>query len=273
MSVSVACVGDNCVDRYVDPPAVDQPGGNALNVAVHVAAAGVESAYFGVVSDDVEGRLLLSAADAADVDVSGVEVRVDGRTGVTVVRISSGERIFEREDYGVAADIRLTGSVLDQAARHEWVHATRVDDIVPGLAQLQARGVRTSYDFGEAPALDLVGAICPHLDVAFVSAASGDATALARQLLDAGTRTAVVTRGSEGAVAADSAFTVELRADDVDVVDTLGAGDALIGAYIAASVRGANLRDALAAGTHAAGRTCTTIGAWPTTIVRGRVAS
>ena len=272
MSPSVACVGDNCVDRYVDPPAADQPGGNALNVAVHVAAAGVESAYFGVVSDDVEGRLLLSAADAADVDVSGVEIREDGHTGVTVVRISGGERIFELEDYGVAADIRLAGSVLQQAARHEWVHATRVDDVASGLAQLQARGVRTSYDFGEAPALDLIGAICPHLDVAFVSAASDDAGVLARRLLDAGARTAVVTRGSAGAVAADFASTIELPADDVEVVDTLGAGDALIGAYIAASVRGAGFREALAAGTRAAGRTCATVGAWPAA-VRGRVAS
>lgn len=262
MAVSVASVGDNCVDRYVDPPGLTEPGGNALNVAVHVAAAGVECAYFGIVSADSDGRLLLAAARAAGVDVSGVEVRPDGHTGVTVVRIADGERIFESERYGVAADIRLNGMVLDRAATHDWVHATRVSEVAAGLAELRARGVPTSYDLGEGPDETLIEATCRHLDIAFASAPDTDAADLARILLDAGARAAVVTRGADGALAANAVAVVELPAADVRVVDTLGAGDALIGAYIAAAVRGADLNQALAAGTLAAGETCTHVGAW-----------
>jgi fructoselysine 6-kinase len=264
VAVSVACVGDNCVDRYVDPPGLTQPGGNALNVAVHVAAAAVASAYLGIVADDADGRLLLVAARAADVDVDGVEVRRDGHTGVTIVRHADGDRIFESEDYGVAADIRLAGPVLERAARHEWVHVTRVPAAAAGLAALRERGVRTSYDLGENPGIDLVTAVCPHLDVAFVSAPSAAAAAVANVLLAAGARTAVVTRGAGGALAADGSGIVEQPAEDVDVLDTLGAGDALIGAYIAAAVGGGDAAAALAAGSRAAARTCTHVGAWPT---------
>ena len=46
------------------------------------------------------------------------------------------------------------------------------------------------------------------------------------------------------------------------MVDTLGAGDALIAAVIAARGAGTEIEQALAAGSAAAARACTHYGAW-----------
>jgi fructoselysine 6-kinase len=261
--VSVACVGDNCIDRYLGPPARDLPGGNALNVAVHLAHAGIETAYVGVVANDDDGELLLVAGRAAGVDMSLVEVRETGQTGVTVVGHDGADRTFVHEDYGVAADVRLDGTTARALRDRAWVHATRVAAPAVGLAALRAGGTTTSYDLGEDPDGDVVAAIAPHLDVAFASSPLGDAERLATWLREAGARTAVVTRGAAGALVVDDHGAHEVPADDVDVVDTLGAGDALIGAFIAARLAGADSQAALAAGSAAAARTCTHVGGWP----------
>jgi sugar/nucleoside kinase (ribokinase family) len=51
-------------------------------------------------------------------------------------------------------------------------------------------------------------------------------------------------------------------AQPVEVIDTLGAGDALIAAVIAARVRGQEIEQALAAGSAAAAQACRHYGAW-----------
>lgn len=72
--MKLAGVGDNVVDRYRDLGTMF-PGGQALNVAVYARRAGVESAYLGVVGDDVAGRHVLGALVAEGVDTSHVQVR------------------------------------------------------------------------------------------------------------------------------------------------------------------------------------------------------
>ena len=58
---------------------------------------------------------------------------------------------------------------------------------------------------------------------------------------------------------------VEVPAEPVEVVDTLGAGDALIAAVIAARIHGQDIEQALAAGAAAAARACRHYGAWEQT--------
>ena len=72
---------------------------------------------------------------------------------------------------------------------------------------------------------------------------------------------AVVTRGRQGSLA-PGATVIEVAAEPVDVVDTLGAGDALIAGVIASRLRGMDLAQALAEGASAAARACTHYGAW-----------
>jgi fructoselysine 6-kinase len=88
-----------------------------------------------------------------------------------------------------------------------------------------------------------------------------EAVELARSTVASGTRLAVVTRGREGSLAWNGRL-VEQPATPIDVVDTLGAGDALIAGVIAALVEGTAVDGALAAGGEAAALACGHYGAW-----------
>ncbi len=249
----VACVGDNCIDRYVGDEQYDLPGGNALNVAVHLAAD-----YFGAVGDDEEGRSIVEQARAAGVGIHGIEVR-PGRSGVTLVQLERGERRFLLEEYGVAAEYRISEAIVGELCRYRWVHMARQPDGAVHAPMLRAAGVAISCDFCDAWDADLAAGLAPQLEVAFFS---GDGEAAAEAVAH-GARIGVATLGDGGSVAYTSSGRVEQRALPAEVVDTLGAGDALIAAFIASMLRGLDARDSLRAGAAAAADACGHRGAWP----------
>ena len=261
----VACVGDNCVDVAERPGAVELAGGNAFNVAVELARAGRRTAYHGAVGDDTAGAVILAAAHAAGVDVSGVH-RVHGATGRTVVAHGpDGDRVFVSEDYGVAAGYRLDAATAAVVGAARWVHFARQADAEDWAPALRAAGARLSCDFGDAADLEAIAPLCRELDVAFLSEPAGDedgAAALLAGALGTGARLAVVTLGAAGSVARRGGRTWRAPAVPVaPVVDTLGAGDAFIAAFVGAQLRDdADIDAALAAGAAAGAAACTRIG-------------
>jgi fructoselysine 6-kinase len=248
-----ACVGDNCVDRYVGDAVSDLPGGNALNVAVRLGAD-----YYGSVGDDDEGRMLVEQARAAGVGVDGVELR-PGRTGVTVVQVEHGERRFLLEEYGASGEFRISAALSSRLAGYRWVHVARQPDALALAPALRAAGVPLSCDFCDSWDAELAAALAPHLEVAFFSG-DGDAAADAVQR---GATIGVATLGEAGSVAFTASDRYEQAALPAEIVDTLGAGDALIAAFIAAVLQGADTRAALLAGAEAAAEACSHFGAWP----------
>jgi fructoselysine 6-kinase len=253
-SRETACVGDNCVDRYVGDTVSDLPGGNALNVAVRLG-----SDYYGSIGDDDEGRMIVELARAAGVGVEGVELR-PGRTGVTLVQLERGERRFVLEEYGASAEFRLSPAVTDRLCGYRWVHVARQPDAVALAPSLRAAGVPLSCDFCDVWDRALAEALSPHLEVAFFS---GD-DAAAAEAVARGATIAIATLGDAGSVAFTANERFEQAALPAEIVDTLGAGDALIAAFIASTLHGADPRDSLRAGAEAAADACAHFGAWPT---------
>jgi sugar/nucleoside kinase (ribokinase family) len=101
------------------------------------------------------------------------------------------------------------------------------------------------------------------VDVAFASAADADgdtAVALAHDLRARGAELAVVTLGAGGSLAQSAAGTWRQPAIPVEVVDSLGAGDAFIAGVIAALLAGEDVASALRAGAHAGAEACTRVG-------------
>jgi fructoselysine 6-kinase len=261
----LAAVGDNCIDRYVPPVRPDTVGGNALNVAAGFAGAG-PAVYLGAVGDDAPGRRILETAQAVGIDVGGVDV-LPAPTGVTTVELlPDGDRRFLDESYGASALFRLGQPGVDRLRVCAWVHAANLGGAVEAVQQLAAAGHAVSYDFSDRDDAPLRKALCPYLAVAFLSApdeTEGEALALAEAALAEGATLAVVTRGVHGSLAADVSGVTRQEALPVEVIDTLGAGDAFIAAFIAARVGGGAIREALQRAAEAAARTCRVIGPWP----------
>jgi fructoselysine 6-kinase len=260
----VATMGDNCLDHYLPPLDREFAGGNALNVAVGLRDHGHDVAYAGAVGSDRAGDAVLEAARSRGIDTAHVHVG-PGATGVTTIRLTKdGDRVFESEVLGESGTYRPDPAMLADLGTRAWVHGAGLAGGVEGFTGLHRGGARLSYDFSHASSPERMAELCPHLEVAFLSApgAGGDqAAGLAERAVAAGAATAVVTRGRHGSLALAGCVHHQPPVA-VAVVDTLGAGDAYIAACISTLVEGGTLETALRLGAEAAARTCTHYGAW-----------
>jgi fructoselysine 6-kinase len=263
---SSVCFGDNTIDRYLEPIGLDLIGGSCLNVAVGIVRHGVAAAYVGPVGDDEAGARVLAELAAQRVDGAQVAVLPDSATAVTeILSLPDGDRQFVSESYEIfetyEPDSAAWASVI--AATH--VHTSSLPHLFDRLRDAAAnRGFRFSCDFStsELPA-DLDG-----LDLAFRSAGeSTDAEhglKLAAEALERGAALAVVTLGVGGSVAVTAGQSIQQDAFRVaSVVDTCGAGDAFIAAYLERWLAGATIERSLVAGAKAGARACETLGAFP----------
>ena len=238
-------IGESCVDRYLPPISRDTPGGNALNVAAGLAAAGLPTAYVGAVGDDEEGRFVLAQGRARGIDMRHVAV-APGRTGRTTITVTpEGDRVFDSEVLGVSATFRPS----DEAVEFLKTPVMGARD-GPGRDRRGAGGRRRG---GRATLLrrlppashGAVPHLAPLLEVAFLSApgsSAADAADLARDAVDRGARSAVVGRGKDGCLMLAGGTVYEQPAVPARVVDTLGAGDALIAHVVAALLAGPRRR-------------------------------
>ncbi|HTU30524.1 MAG TPA: carbohydrate kinase family protein [Solirubrobacteraceae bacterium] len=274
-SEPIVCVGDNCVDvtqsgRRESPngdrgagaaPTAHLAGGNAFNVAVALARMGRRASYVGAVGDDPDAEVIVGAAREAGVDTSRVR-RLAGATGRTVVdHDPDGERRFVTEDYGVAADYRIDHETAAWLSAAGWLHFARQVDLADWGSMLRERGALLSCDLGHGGGVGMLESVAPVVDVAFMSASSAAGLTpeqMVHRALDAGASLVVVTLGARGSIAASADTRWQMDAVPVRrVIDTLGAGDAYIAAFIAARVDGKGIEEAMRAGSLAGAAACT----------------
>lgn len=265
MTLEAVCVGDNCIDHYLPPIDRRFVGGNAVNVAVHLRRSGISTSYVGAVGHDEDGDMVLEWLRAEGVDVSRVRV-LHGPTGITEVRVAEcGDRIFVREDMGVQKDFALDDELVSFAREHDLVHNTILGGTVPYLARFKRERGLISFDYSDRYDSSLLDATLAHIDIAFFSPThcnSGEVENLAAWVHGHGPRLVVITRGRAGSLVFDGEQFYTQSALQVDVVDTLGAGDAFIGRFLAGYVSGQPLSDCLGQATEEAAQTCTHLGAW-----------
>ncbi len=259
-AVRLLAVGDNVVDQYPQQ-GVMYPGGNAVNVAVHARRLGADAAYLGAVGTDHAGDVVLEALRAEGVDTGRSRV-VDGPNAAAVVHVVDGNRVFVAGDVGVSV-FRLTADDLRAASTYDVVHTGECSNLEEQLPLLRRATRQLSFDFSERP-WDYVQQHAPHATVAIWSAPDGDMSRARRQvelLRELGPQTAVVTMGSGGALVLEESL-IHQPAPPGDVVDTLGAGDALIARLLVGLARHEDVGTVLGEATAYATRSCAEHGAF-----------
>ena len=189
-----------------------------------------------------------------------------GRTSTSRIRVdAAGDRNFEFEDFGVCTDYVPTSPIyvptspmLELLAECGAVHIGMLPAAGLVRERLSGRSVVVSQDCGVSHGYE-------HLDVAFCSqAAAGDVPErIASDAVARGARLAVVTCGADGSIAFDGRTWRQAEAVPVTVVDTTGARDGYAAGFLDAWLAGADVDQAVAAGSVVAARTCTHLGAWP----------
>ena len=262
-SYRFAAVGDNCIDRFQPPVSQSLVGGNAVNVAVRLAALGQEAWYFGAVGEDADGRRTLDLLSENGVNVTRARI-APGLTAYTDIEVlPSGERIIAFEEFGACADYAPDSADLALLETMDHVHIGWLNDGGALRRHLAQAGVSVSQDISvnaDPGNLGIAG-----LAVAFGSAGEDDAAteALLQNLRDGGAAVAVVTRGAKGSAALEGEVRAGTGIRPVGIVDTTGAGDSFIAGFLAARLNGLTLLECLETGRDHAARTCTHVGGFP----------
>lgn len=258
-----AVVGDNCVDRFLPPVGQSLVGGNAINVAVQLAALGHEAWYFGAVGQDADGERTRDLLVAKGVRVERLRM-LPGKTAYTnIEHTPAGDRIFAFEDFGVCQDYVPDEADLAILGAMDHVHIGWIADKGLVRTTLSEAGTSVSQDLSvnnDPIHLGIAG-----LRIAFGSVGENHekARAMMEGFLAAGARLAVVTRGAAGSAATDGSVSAETGITPVDVVDTTGAGDSFIAGFLHAFIAGTELEASLVSGRQCAARTCGHVGGFP----------
>ena len=248
------------VERVVEDGELTVGGSGAI-AACGAARLGLRTAFASIVGADPLGGFMLDALGERGVDVSGVVVRPDARTGVSVVLVRGSDRAILT---ALGTISELTADLVDRrllrGARH--VHFSSYflhNGLRPGLADLlreaRSAGASTSIDPNWDPSEEWDGGLLDLLDettILFVNAEEArriagvaDAEEAARALARHGTVLVVVKLGAEGALAVHGGQVIRSAAVAVEGVDSVGAGDNFDAGFLAGHLTGRPLEESL----------------------------
>lgn len=255
-------IGDNVVDLYEDRGTFF-PGGNALNVAVLARRFGLaETGYIGLIGDDREGAHVRASLRAEGLSDARLR-QASGPNGKAVVRHdAAGDRIFVGSNKGGIRrllTLRMDEEDMAWIDRYGHVHTSCFSYIECELPRIHARARGVSFDFSIWREPDYVARIARHVTTAFFSGSGLDAAeipGLIASVHTLGVATVGVTLGEKGALLSLGGTIHEQSVKPADIVDTMGAGDAFIAGYLAATIQGRPTAEALDFAATCAARAC-----------------
>lgn len=214
-------------------------GGKGANQALAIARLGLPVSLVGAVGADAEGKLALSALEG--VDVSHVAT-VDAPTGLALITV----------------DAHGENTIIVMAGANDLAPPPDAADTLVAQLELPLASVTAAISaatglviLNAAPAVPLPDALLGSVDVVVVNEA--EATSVTGRptveesidLLRRGTRRgAIVTLGARGCLVGTADEVLMVHARPAAVVDTVGAGDAFVGALTWGLLEGKPLRDA-----------------------------
>lgn len=257
--MTIGVIGESLVDVVTDATGVvtERPGGSPFNVAIGLARLDIRTRLFTAVGDDPYGELLRYVLDAENVAVT---------RGTSITPTPVAAATIDAEGLATYSfDLTWHPQFDDSWPDLEALHFGSLGSLVePGASEVAAivdryRGkALITYDPNwrtgatETEPRGLVEANAARADVVKLSADDAaaiypgiDLESVAHFLLDLGPALVVITKGAEGASAWTPTTEKHCRAEPVEVVDTVGAGDAFMATVL--SELGGMTRDKVAA--------------------------
>lgn len=258
--VKVIGIGDNVVDKYVHIKTM-YPGGNALNFSVFAKKLGFEAAFIGTFGDDAEAEHVQRVVNEIGIDVSHCRY-FSGENGCARVTLEDGDRVFlGSNDGGVTREHLLELTEDDKAYIQEFslIHTGLYSHTGHILTELSALGVPLSFDFSDDFQQEQIDQFISDVNYGFFSC-SHLSEEEAKQLLKANFakegQILLATRGSEPAIAFDGANYYYQAPEYVKAVDTMGAGDSFITAFLLSLITGHDIQTAMKEAAGFAAKSC-----------------
>ena len=248
------------------------PGGKGANQALAARRAGASVAMAGAVGTDRFADTALRELVASGVVLQWMR-HVDAPTGVALIHVDSAGRNAITIVAGANAHAdpaAIPESALVPGTTLVLQLEVPLEAVTAIARRAKRRGARVILN--AAPAHPLSAELLAAIDVLIVNEREAAAIAASQAMPTAPEDfaaafhrrnhcIAIVTLGAAGAVAAASGTVLTIEAPQVRVVDSVGAGDALVGALAAALDRDSDWPNAMAEGVAAGSLACTVEGA------------
>ena len=298
MSVKVAVLASFNMDLVMRTERLPRPGetlqgafqmflgGKGFNQAVAARRLGADVSVIGRVGDDDFGQAFITALDEEGINHDHLAVEPGEGTGVAVVHVlPDGENaIIQAPRVNAtmtAAHIRAASGVLDGADVALFQLETSIPAAMEFARLARERDVRLM--FNPAPAIPVPDDLIHMADIVVLNEVEAmnlttivpDTMARAYEAADLLQRRAeaeiVLTRSRQGALAMTDRGRIDVPAFRVPVVDTVGAGDAFVGALAVALAEGMPMLDAMRFASAAGAIAVTRPGAEPSMPARAEV--
>lgn len=293
MTAKLLVVGDAVTDVVAAPhgplnPGTDTsarirtlPGGSGANTAAWAGSRGCDTVLLAKVGAD-DAQWHRTALQEAGVRPELAVSHEQPSAVVLAIVDAYAERtmITDRGAAGLLGSLDWKSALLDGVSRvhlsgYVWFSAPGRELAATVLADCAARAVPVSLDPASTGFIaeygvdrfssDIADAdlLLPNLDEARLLSGENDPAAAA-EVLSRRHGTVAVTLGNRGALTAHrGTVRDEIPAEPVEVVDSVGAGDAFTGGFLAACVSGAGLGESAAAGCRAAATAVARVGGRP----------
>ena len=232
------------------------PGGKGANQAVAAARQGVSVAMLGRVGKDSFGPFLLDSLKSDSVDITNVHAD-DSATGTAIIIVdANGQNSIVlsagANDKVSAKDI---GSLKLEANVLLLQLEIPLETVIHAAKWGRQKGMTVILN--PAPARQLPDELISNIDYLLpneteLNLLTGvpvndlpSAEHAAEVLLDRGAKNVIVTLGSKGALFASNNQVTQVNAYKVAAVDTTAAGDAFIGGFASALLRGTKIEEAV----------------------------
>jgi ribokinase len=296
----ITVVGSFNMDLVIEAPRFPAPGeailgknfrracgGKGANQAYAIAMMGMRAAMIGAVGQDAFGDEMLANLNAVSVDTTGVVRRADVASGTAMIVLDAAGQ----------NQIVVANGANDTLAAEDTrscIHAIGGSDALIVQLETPLESVRAALEAADdvgtvailnpAPftpiedeLLHLCRFIIPNENEAWqlsgIPVRDLDTAAAAAQVIRARARFAdvLVTLGANGVWLDTDSFTGHVPGFKVEAVDTVGAGDTFIGAFVVRIVEGADVREAARFGCAAAAIAVTRRGAQASIPARAEV--
>jgi len=240
----------------------EHAGGKGVNQAVACARMGARTAFVGCVGNDDAGVFLRGVLENEGIDTTLLRV-VDMPTGRAFINVDSrGENEIVVVS-GANTQVGVVQNPLVLPTSHVLLMQLEIplSTVRNALHLARRNGALTVLNPAPFKALD--AGVLSLVDVIVPNETESAACGGTQALLDAGVKTVLTTLGERGAIINTHTSATSIAPHKVVAVDTVGAGDAFIGALSAELARGANINDAAAVGAVAGALATTVRGAVP----------
>ena len=246
------------------------PGGKGANQALAAARAEGDVSFVASIGNDDFGRRALANIERAGVDLSNVISHARPTACATISVDVSGENQIIVSS---GANLETTAARLQPSSGDLVLQQMEIPlaEIWCGIERAKANDAKSILN--AAPFQAIPPEILGQLDVLIVNEIEAqmladsldlrgeELSSVCAQIQDRYDITVVLTLGANGALAFSNEERLQVNALPVRAIDTVGAGDAFVGAFVAAMSRQFTLDECMAWGTVAGGLACTKSGA------------